>query len=372
VEVVGNYAYVTDLDSGLQIIDISNPTNPILKGNYNTSGYAYGVQVVSNYAYVADDYKGLQIIDISNPTNPILKGNYDTPDYASGLQIVGNYAYVADGVSGLQIIDISNPTTPILKGNYDTSGAAWSVQVVDNYAYVADGVSGLQIIDISNRTTPTLKGNYDTSGSAQSVQVVGNYAYVADYAGGLKIIDVSEFNKRDKVFPVIQSGSSSNDSLTGTTGNDYINGGGGADTLSGLAGADTFIFQFGESPVSGADRITDFAIGTDRIDLLSSSGGVLAAPSSFACAANSTATTLTNVVNSVFTDANGALTGNQVLGVNSAALVEVTTAGIAGTYLVINDGVAGFQSSNDLLVNITGYSGTLPALGSIDVSSFFI
>ena len=310
--------------------------------------------------------------DISNPANPILKGNYNTSGYAYGVQVVGNYAYVADDSKGLQIIDISNPTNPILNGNYDTSGSAYGVQVVDNYTYVADGVSGLQIIDISNPTTPTLKGNYDTSGSAQGVQVVGNYAYVADYGGGLKIIDVSEFNKLDLVFPVIQIGSSSNDSLTGTTRNDYINGGGGADTLTGLAGADTFIFQFGESSLSASDRITDFAIGTDKIDLLSQAGIAVNAPTDFSRAADSNATTLQNVVNSVFTDANGALTGNQVLGVNSAALVQVTTSGIAGTYLIINDGTAGFQSSNDLLVNITGYSGTIPPLGSISVNSFFV
>jgi hypothetical protein len=167
-------------------------------------------------------------------------------------------------------------------------------------------------------------------------------------------------------------GNSSNNTLIGTAGNDYINGGAGRDTLTGGTGSDTFVFQFGQSPVSGADRITDFAIGTDKIDLLTASGGVLAAPTSFTRAANSTATTLINMANSVFTDANGALTGNQALGVNSAALVSVTTSGIAGTYLVINDGVAGFQSSNDLLVNITEYSGTLPALGTIGVSSFFI
>ncbi|WP_353738138.1 MULTISPECIES: bluetail domain-containing putative surface protein [unclassified Microcystis] len=31
---------------------------------------------------------------------------------------------------------------------------------------------------------------------------------------------------------------------------------------------------------------------------------------------------------------------------------------------------AGFQSSNDLLINITGFTGTLPALGSITVGNF--
>ncbi|MCX5983875.1 MAG: DUF4347 domain-containing protein [Nostocales cyanobacterium LacPavin_0920_SED1_MAG_38_18] len=190
VQVVGNYAYVADQNSGLQIIDISNPTNPTLKGNYDTSGHARGVQVVGNYAYVADGYSGLQIIDISNPTTPTLKGNYDTSNYASDVQVVGNYAYVADSYSGLQIIDISNPTTPTLKGNYDTYVAS-DVQVVGSYAYVTDDGAGLQIIDISNPTAPTLKGNYNTSGYAYGLQVVGNYVYVADYDKGLKIIDIS-------------------------------------------------------------------------------------------------------------------------------------------------------------------------------------
>ncbi|MDB9451743.1 DUF4347 domain-containing protein [Dolichospermum circinale] len=94
---------------------------PTLVGNYNTSGGAWGVQVVGNYAYVADYYSGLQIIDISNPTTPTLKGNYDTSGIADGVQVVGNYAYVADYNSGLQIIDISNPTTPTLKGNCYTA-----------------------------------------------------------------------------------------------------------------------------------------------------------------------------------------------------------------------------------------------------------
>jgi hypothetical protein len=135
-------------------------------------------------------------IDVSNPENPTLKGNYDTPGIASDVEVVGNYAYVADGWDGgLQIIDISNPTNPIFIGNYDTNSVANDVEVVGNYAYVADDMAGLKIIDISNPTNPILIDYYDDfSTVAYGVEVVGNYAYVADYFDGLKIIDVSGFN----------------------------------------------------------------------------------------------------------------------------------------------------------------------------------
>ncbi|MFN7257318.1 MAG: bluetail domain-containing putative surface protein, partial [Microcystis sp.] len=168
------------------------------------------------------------------------------------------------------------------------------------------------------------------------------------------------------------TGNALNNIITGNSSNNTLNGGAGIDTLIGGLGADTFIFQFGQSTISTSDRITDFAINSDKIDLLTQGGLVMNAPSSFSRAANSTATTLQNLVNQVFTDANGATTGNQGLAVNSAALVQVTTVAIAGTYLVINDSTAGFQSSNDLLINITGFTGTLPALGNIPVGNFFV
>jgi hypothetical protein len=53
------------------------------------------------------------------------------------------------------------------------------------------------------------------------------------------------------------------DVLNGAGGNDFIDGGHGNDTLTGGPGADTFYFAYGD----GLDTITDFAHGTDVIDL---------------------------------------------------------------------------------------------------------
>jgi Ca2+-binding RTX toxin-like protein len=167
------------------------------------------------------------------------------------------------------------------------------------------------------------------------------------------------------------TGNGAKNTLNGSSGNDTLNGGLAADTLTGGTGADTFIFKFTESTLSAPDRITDFAIGTDKIDLISSTGSALPAPTAFSRASDSALADLNAVVTAVFNDANGGLAGAQTLGTDSAALVRVTTAGIAGTYVLVNDGVAGFQSANDLVVNITGVTGTVPALGTIPVANFF-
>jgi serralysin len=69
------------------------------------------------------------------------------------------------------------------------------------------------------------------------------------------------------------NGGFGNDSLSGGNGVDQIVGGAGSDIAAGGTGPDVFVFRQSDLPtiVSGAarDRITDFAIAEDRIDLSS-------------------------------------------------------------------------------------------------------
>ena len=175
-----------------------------------------------------------------------------------------------------------------------------------------------------------------------------------------------------------QIGNQNPNTLSGGSLPDWVDGRGNGttpatgDTLTGRGAADIFAFRFSESPLTAPDRITDFQIAVDKIDLITASGGALPAPTALTRAANnSTARTLSDLAASVFRDANGAVAGNQALGANRAAVVVATRAPIAGTYLFINDGSAARSNSNDLLINITGFSGGLPGLGVIPVSSFF-
>ena len=189
VYVMGNYAYVADGFSGLQVIDISDPSNPFIIGSIRFGWrFTVGVYVTGNYAYTVGH--GLQVIDISDPTNPRIVGSTDTPGGA--IYVVGNYAYVACGDTGLQVIDVSDPTNPNIVGSADTTSYAYGVCVAGNYAYVANYTSGLEVIEISDPTNPVAVGSVDTPGIASDVYVVGNYAYVADNDSGLQVIDISD------------------------------------------------------------------------------------------------------------------------------------------------------------------------------------
>src|SRR3989339_309469 len=139
-----------------------------------------GIFVEGNLAYIANDQTGIQIIDITDPYVPFIVGFLETPGFARGILVRGGYAYVADGDSGLTIINVTTPSTPTFVGNYSPeSGTALSVAVPSgNYAYLTNGYSGMLVIDISNPLTPTLTGTYTTPGYLMGVSTVGSYAFV--------------------------------------------------------------------------------------------------------------------------------------------------------------------------------------------------
>jgi hypothetical protein len=191
VQVIDSTAYVADWESGLQILNVSNPSVITRLGGRNTPGKASAVQVIGTVAYVADGDAGLRILNVSNPAAITKLGSYDTPGSANGVQVIGSTAYVADG--SLQVLDVSNPAAITKLGSYDAPGLARDVQVIGSTAYVAADNSGLQILDVSNPAVITQRGSYDTPGDARSVQVIGSTAYVADADSGLQILDLTQW-----------------------------------------------------------------------------------------------------------------------------------------------------------------------------------
>ncbi|WP_353737615.1 calcium-binding protein [Microcystis sp. M049S2] len=315
---------------------------------------------------IGDDYISGEI------GNDTLVGSLGSDFFNGGAGTdVANYSSFGSSITLL-------PTGAILKGGGATD------QLFQVETIIANAGFSNNTIDASGAASPGFI-NVNLGAATNNLQVLGGPVLTFT---ATNFDDVIGTNQSDVITGDGQAnilsgnggndsinGGLNNDSLSGGLGNDTLNGGSGVDTLTGNGDADTFVFQFGQSTISDLtlpDQITDFAIGTDRIDLLLSNGAATGAPLSFTRAANSIAATRTALATQVFTDANGLLAGNQALGANSAALVQVTAGAIAGTYLLVNDSTAALSSTNDLLVNITGFSGTLPGFGNITpVSSFF-
>jgi hypothetical protein len=193
VFVANGLAYVADDDYGLQIVDVSNPQSPQLRGRYDTPGQATAVRVVGNRAYVADKGGGLQIIDVSNPDSPQFIGKVGS--YALGVEVVGDHAYVAagrggDGYGYFRVFNITDPTFPqeaYLRLDYNTT--AYGIAVSDQHAFVTDTHTGaLYVVDIQDPKHPLSLGMTTLNWPTQGVFATSQYVYVAN--GDLQVVDV--------------------------------------------------------------------------------------------------------------------------------------------------------------------------------------
>ena len=195
--VVDTLAYVTVIDSGLYIIDVSNPSNPQQIGYFNKIGL-YAVYVEGAYAYVGS--YDFCVVDISNPTNPQLVTSYHPFHLGiTDIDIQGSYAYVATpygtDTTNLKLIDISVPSNPYLFSSCTTTAFdPYNIDVAGSYVYVAD-YYGLAVVDVSDPLNPHQIGFCECA--ARDVTVSGSYAFISMWS--FSVIDVTPPNNPRQV-----------------------------------------------------------------------------------------------------------------------------------------------------------------------------
>lgn len=195
VVVQGGHAYV-GIGPRLAVLDVSVPTAPSLTGqSVPLPALVQGLAISSNYVYVANRESGLYVIDVTDPTAPELKGSLDTPGWAQNVAASGTYAYLADGSGGLRIVQASDPMVPIEVAVVPATalaGEARGVAVLGNTACVGAGAGGLVTVDVSDPSAPQIMGNYPDL-VATNVVISGTTAYVVD-SRDLKVLAVDVSN----------------------------------------------------------------------------------------------------------------------------------------------------------------------------------
>jgi len=215
-----NTAYVLD-DEGLLIFDVHDSSQPTLKSYLNLDGRGWDLTFKDNLIFAACTWAGFYIIDVSDPSNPVILTHLDPPDYVLSVAVQGDYAYLGyDLISkkSIRVYDISDPSNINFVGEYVLGPAATTdieylgdIFVSGNYLYVADGSNGLRILDISDPANISQIGQFnDSKSKTRGVYVSGGCAYITDAYTGLRIIDVS-----DPINPVLKGTTPSQESITG-------------------------------------------------------------------------------------------------------------------------------------------------------------
>jgi hypothetical protein len=176
--VSGNYAFIACSYSGLWIMDVSNPSNPLLIGTYDTPDQAMDVTVSGSYAYLANEYSGMRILDVSNIASPILVGSYEDMILLD-IAVSGDYAFNAS-IDGLYIINISDPSDPSLVVRYGAPPIG-NVAISGHLAYLGMQFTGIYVLNIAEPSMPYLMDTYSMSGDVEDIYVCGVYIYVVDW-----------------------------------------------------------------------------------------------------------------------------------------------------------------------------------------------
>jgi S-layer protein len=312
------------------------------------------------------DIDNKMIIDGGTGSNTLTAGTtaaIDFSSFAGGLvSTIANFSTIdltAASMTLAQKQGLTNGNTYAVKG--DGAADVFTIAVVDGGGSPFVDMSGVTVSGVA-----TLVVN-------ASAYTAGSTTLTGSGTVGTTII-----------------GSAQKDVVVAGSGVDTIYTDAGADVITGGSGADLFLIGAAASMV-GADNvrhITDFVAGTDKFKIVvddtastPSITGDLSAASAILDGVTYDGTgdavsTMGDVISStdavatiaeVYTklatllDAT-ALTASAAGGTGTTArVVDFTTGAAAGKYLVLNDDTAGFAAAVDIVINVTGVTGTISA-----------
>jgi hypothetical protein len=186
VAVRDGYAYLTVQDGypnqtqqhiyGFYVIDVSNPASPVVVGSKRDLPYTSSVVVSGHYAYVTNNgfnyslYRqvtGLMVLDVSDPTSPVVVGT--VPSGGGPLSVEGGIVYVSNSQDGVEVFDVSNPQLPWFIGRASPDYVTSDVEAGGGFVFAAQSALGLVVLPtqcpsfvpvslVSLQAVPSLEG----------------------------------------------------------------------------------------------------------------------------------------------------------------------------------------------------------------------
>jgi hypothetical protein len=195
----GGFRY-RGMDGFVDVIDVSDPRNPLPEGSledleFPIQGLAINGDAV--YATAADPWYcrgGFYVIDVSDPTEPILVHSDRRVFRVLGPCVADGIVYFCEQcvTGGLRYAIAPGDVRPKALSTISSSDDIYSVDVQANLAYTTDAASALKVIDLSDAAAPQVVGSMTLPARAQVVEAHGNYAYLGYLMRFLSVVDVSD------------------------------------------------------------------------------------------------------------------------------------------------------------------------------------
>lgn len=172
----GNFAYLSK-DSSLLVMDMANPSNPIISDAIKGRGDWMVKQ--NDFIYMMDLAAGrIRILNVFDPDNIVASPPYS--EVIRGvLALYDHYLLVLSWEKQLHIFDISDPTTLVPVATLQFSDSATLDQlglaISNGFAYASYGDAGILQIDLSDPTDPQLVGALPVTAFSDEVLSYGNY-----------------------------------------------------------------------------------------------------------------------------------------------------------------------------------------------------
>ena len=156
VFVRGRLAVLSDIQSGLVLLDLADPDAPELLAELPFAEGLHSAWAEGDYLYCNQEFGGwerrLHVVDISDPRQPRLVHSFGIGPPPQGDILGPHNPWVRDGLlywayydAGLRVFDLTDPARPVEVAYHTYPGSAWSAQPHDDgLVYVADGTVGIQ------------------------------------------------------------------------------------------------------------------------------------------------------------------------------------------------------------------------------------
>lgn len=149
------HLYVVGIQS-IRTFDISSPTDPVPGSE---TQFGWGVETIFPYGnnLFIGSTTGMYIMDIQNPDNPVHISTYEHVNSCDPVVVDGNYAYVTlrsgtdcQGFTNqLDVVDISDLGNPTLAKTFQMHNPH-GLGVDQSLLFLCDGSEGLKVFDNSN------------------------------------------------------------------------------------------------------------------------------------------------------------------------------------------------------------------------------